>query len=176
MATTLDKLVELMPPPERPTDNKGDWSKLEKKLHTPFPDDYKEFVARYGAGMIGELPIYVYTPFRKEPLHGFEQQAKAVTKAVKELLDDTHQTPPLFPKKDGLLPWGSDGNGNYFFWKTTGKPNEWPITILDMAAVEFVPYARTLVDFLTSLFKGKLKFSLYSDAFRPPIKFVAYKT
>jgi len=28
MATTLDKLAQLMPPPERPTDNKGDWSKL----------------------------------------------------------------------------------------------------------------------------------------------------
>jgi len=84
MATTCDKLARLILPPERPTENDGDWSKLEKKLHTPLPDDYKEFVSRYGAGMIGDVPIYVHTPFSKEPLHGIEQKAKAVMKAVKE--------------------------------------------------------------------------------------------
>ena len=35
---------------------------------------------------------------------------------------------PLFPDSGGLYPFGIDGNGNTFLWKTEANANKWAIT------------------------------------------------
>jgi hypothetical protein len=48
MESHIRKLMQVLPPPESPKNNQGDWNAVKKYLGTILPSDYKEFTEAYG--------------------------------------------------------------------------------------------------------------------------------
>jgi len=170
----LEQLRMLMPPPESPVDAVGDWNRIESELGTQLPQDYKQFTAAYGSGIIGKLPVWVFNPFSADPMHRLKQQAESIFRAYKILTDGGyHLTYPLFPEPGGLLPCGCTGNGDYLHWKTISKPDEWTVVVWHCAEVEFVDLApRGLIVFLAELVSGRSEV-FPSVFFKPTPQFIA---
>jgi hypothetical protein len=133
----IEDLYALAPTPESPVEAGSTdlWKEVESRLGTPLPDDYKQFVNRYGAGDFCDV-LCILTPFAPPTdKWGFFE-------AITPLLDDYHlsksnsdlvdQCPfPAFPEQNGLLPFGGDTNGGTWFWLTQGSPGDWSIVIYD---------------------------------------------
>lgn len=72
---------------------------LEKRLNQRFPDDYRNFLKKYGAGSIGPTEIY--------GIHSKTDSKITLT----FLLDDLTQLDMYIP--EGMIPFSAIGNGTY---------------------------------------------------------------
>jgi hypothetical protein len=133
---SLKELAKVIAPPATPLN--GGNAKLrvavEAKLKTPLPPDYWEFASHYGSGAFndpGRLVINVFNPFATDYLSSMKERLSGLRDYFKEVEfffdDEEREGFPLHPKVPGLLPWGSDDNGNQLFWYTDGSPDEWPV-------------------------------------------------
>jgi hypothetical protein len=60
----LDIVKALVPIPDQPFANKGDWAEAEAALNTELPADYKDLVDTYGTGTFDDL-IRLHSPFAR---------------------------------------------------------------------------------------------------------------
>ena len=63
MNPRFQSLTQLLPPPQTPVENQGDWTNVEQQLGMPLPADYKWFISTYGTGSICAAFINVLNPF-----------------------------------------------------------------------------------------------------------------
>jgi hypothetical protein len=69
----------------------------------------------------------------------------------------------LFPERPGLLPWGSDDNGNTLCWLTEGEPHEWPI-IAKVCRYNYYEHHRmSMTSFLAGCFTRRVMCVLWKD-------------
>src|SRR3954464_15332869 len=111
----LAELLDLVPAPEHPVES-GDpsqWPEIEQALGTTLPFDYKEFVHTYGTGNLGRF-IRVLNPFARSEFSALVPSASRITQVFREGNDYANGRfkYALHPDKPGLLPWGTDDNGN----------------------------------------------------------------
>ena len=120
---SIERLLKLVPPPAEPYDvgPASEWPSFEKQLGTKLPSDYREFVLHYGTGLFAGLYL-VYNPFAKSPY-------MSLLRCVQEQPEIASPTDEysFFPEKGGLLPWGKDENGNFYYWRPAGKPDKWTV-------------------------------------------------
>jgi hypothetical protein len=141
----ITRLKRLLPPPKMPqfVGTPGGWATVEKRLGLTFPEDYRQWVAVYGDGVIGskDSPDFfrIPTPFTPRDWNNFEN----VMKAHLDLYRDERQraptaTPgPAWPETGGLLPFGSTSNGDVLYWRTRGAPAEWTVVIQQRGGDKF---------------------------------------
>ncbi|MBL8797841.1 MAG: SMI1/KNR4 family protein [Planctomycetia bacterium] len=146
MNTPFKQLQNLLPPPEQATFSHGDWLGVEEMLHTPLPDEYKDFVARYGAGVVLPPNIWVYNPFFATP------DVMAICEQHENLVDESDSRVDFFPMQGGLLPWGASDLGHYFFWVTEGKPSDWYVAVTMNCEEIWRFQGQGMVRFLVELF------------------------
>lgn len=166
--TTIAALCEIMPPPADRSESTGSWDEVEARLGTRLPQDYKEFIATYGSGNIGSMPVTVNSPFASEPSWNLMAAAEGIAGAYRLLQEGGYEMAyQLNPVAGGLLPWGTTGNGDYLHWKTEGDPDDWHVIVWDCGLSEFRAFERmNLVGFLTELVSGRL--DLFPRAFFSP--------
>ncbi len=121
----IEDLIDLIPPPEAPIGSAGDWSIPEAEFGITFPSDFKEMIRRYGTGEFLR-GLRVGSPHTEWG----RGQIRNLLDIYASLRDAIELPLVLHPTRPGLFPWGSDSNGNGFFWLTEGDPNEWPIILL----------------------------------------------
>lgn len=79
------------------------------------PDDYKEFVTRFGSGVLGEEFI-IWNPFNRDTESALLPMAEQTVQAFGEL---AHETPQFYehlrfyPEADGLFPFALTGMALY---------------------------------------------------------------
>lgn len=184
MNPSLQKLVEIAPPPGKPVapGAPADWSRVESEIGTRLPQDFKDYIALYGAGQWGDFfgimdPFYEWKhPDAQEDWVGW------MTKRVGPLKDMRSEFPEevapfdLHPAPNGLLPIGYDDNGGTMCWQTTGAPDSWPIICLDEGLTkEYDMFEMSLTSFLAALLHGEVTprtfppdfFPIPQPAFRP---------
>lgn len=173
MKTLSQELIALVPPPLHPvgTGTQEKWAKVERKLGTPLPSDYKCLVDVYGTGRFADW-INLYSPFAavrsqnmcfvKEDILGLYRESMNIKPA---------DLPPFpaFPEPGGLLPWGGDDNGCEFCWATNGSPEEWIVINLD--ADYTLEDHRTLgvgiAELLAGWFSGQIVGDWYPEDVQP---------
>src|SRR4051812_28841024 len=105
----MPALTSLIPPPSNTVEGGPDleWPKIEKKLKTPLPADYKSFIETYGTGTFAEF-YFVFNPFSKTATRNLLEMAKNLRgQYTEQHKEDPNEYPyPSFPAKGGLLPWG----------------------------------------------------------------------
>jgi hypothetical protein len=165
---SIDTLKALVPPPPAPqeTGTAQEWPAIEQQLGTALPDDYKALIQSYGSGGFNEF-IYVHNPFAANPYRNLL--------ALKETILDAYRTSqqnfpdeypePAFPQPGGVLPWARSDNGDEFFWRTEGDPNQWTVLVLKARNANQYRYALSTTDFLVQLLSNQLVPACYDDDF-----------
>ena len=150
-------------PPENPIDTgiKSDWITIENKIGTILPDDYKEYIATYGAGYVGQF-LWVLNPFSTNG--NLMDEMKYFQNSYAELKKNFPKYHPreVYPADNSLLLWGMTDNGDFLYWvyEKNKNPNDWKVGITDMGDEEYV------FDMNMSMFLEKLvKCEIQTEAF-----------
>jgi len=160
---TIEALLKAVPPPAAPVEAfQGPWAAVEAEIGTPLPQDYKDFVRRYGSGEFLEF-FRIYVPW------SWHRDARLVPEIsrLREAFAEYEELPyPMWPEPGGLLPCGDSDFGDVFFWLTRGAPNEWTVAFWDRGMQEFELFDCDLTDFLAGVVTGRIRpKSFPSDAF-----------
>lgn len=124
----MDDLTRLIPAPKQPVDtgDEQNWSNMEEKIGISLPTNYKNYISTYGSGQIGRF-LWIYNPFSNNKNINLLAQSDIVLDALRTIKAEHGESVcpyPIFPEKDGLLPFGRTDNGDDLFWLTKGNPEE----------------------------------------------------
>jgi hypothetical protein len=153
----LRKLMKLVPPPAktRDTGSPEAWRAAEKTLGSPYPEEYKRFVAEYGRCALNAY-LYFLTPFDEEhETYGIQPMLKWFRYAEGLVADRGEKPNPIWPEKDGLLFIAETEPGDFLAYQTKGPPDQWTITLYQREQ-KVEPHPHKLVEFLTRLAEGTL--------------------
>jgi hypothetical protein len=123
----ISELLKVVPPPANPVEAKNGtaWKRAQEVIGSKLPNDFRDVGLHYGSGTFCGTYLGILNPLSAD----FE---RAVTFLLAELRERrlTYNYPyGVFPEQPGLLPWGSDENGNVLHWLTEGAPDYWPIIL-----------------------------------------------
>lgn len=149
-----ERLTELLRPPDEPFPlADGDLEAVEAALGVVLPSDYTEFVSVYGRGAI-DAEVTIFVPDE------IEEVLEATVFEYTELAggSPSHRDTPIFPQPGGLLPWGGDGSGNGWFWRTSGAPDDWPVVIEESGTnpLLLTVYDLNVTSYLTAFLANEL--------------------
>jgi hypothetical protein len=162
---TLSKLFQLVPPPELPVGNKGNWLEVERALGTALPQDYKAFVSNYGSGSLDSF-IRVLTPFSRNRFLNLLEQGRETLNAFQVTKREIgHPSLPLFPDAGGLLQWGQTDNGDLLCWLADGDPAGWRSALLQARGVRMEIYRESMTSLLEGLLSSRNRSALLPDDF-----------
>jgi hypothetical protein len=152
----IKNLISVVPPPARPTftGTPEELTKIQAKLGTPLPYDYRELTFRYGAGRFLDGYLQVLTPFAVDlrEYSGGEHSSIQVFHEMGAL-----PWPP-FPASPGLLAIGGNENGHQLLYLTEGKPNDWPVIVVPHGAeAHFERWDLPLTKFLAEAIRNRIK-------------------
>ena len=120
------------------------------------PNDLYEVGRTYGSGRFFDGELQIANPF--SPTYSawieFEMSIMREQDPGQFRSPDGEQY-TLFPEDGGLYPFGRDYNGNRFYWRTLGKPDQWPI-VCRSNSYEFEEVQCSLTEFLTRLVTNEL--------------------
>ncbi|WP_083233312.1 SMI1/KNR4 family protein [Planctopirus hydrillae] len=155
----------LVPPPDKPKGLRKNrrWDLAEAKLHTPLPTDYKEFIEAYGSGLFASF-IRILNPFDRDEDVSLIRCSKTIVNIFREMkpnLGGKDFPFQLFPDQGGLLPCGTDDNGNFLFWKTEDNPEAWKIVVADGRGPRWQLFDMGLTDFLANALTKKIRCKIW---------------
>jgi hypothetical protein len=148
---TIENLLKVLPPPAEPFHVfEGPWEVIETQLRTRLPQDYKDLMRLYGAGLFAGF-FAIYLP--AGPTIGSCIVPTALG-LQRSLIDDP--SVPIYPRPGGLLVCGLTHNGEYICWLTRGStPDEWPIVVWDVRPrceeEEYTTFECDLTDFIAGI-------------------------
>ena len=156
MKRSIQCLKKILPVPETPVENVGDWDAVEERLGSKLPQDYKNFISLYGSGEISEW-ITVFTPFTTQNGIDLFGIGFGILSHYREYYPEPHPRHfpyTVYPKPGGLLTWGMTRDGDEFFWRTNGRPDRWDVVVHDRGMIEFYPTeGLTFGEYLLALLK-----------------------
>ncbi|WP_182872948.1 SMI1/KNR4 family protein [Microbispora sp. H10670] len=171
MASLAD-LTAIIGPPRKPAPL-VDWAAIEAETALVFPDDYKEWAARYANIRLSNF-LYVSRPDAAgEERQGVIARLNQLRPLIEEwgtidLVNDEGEeieAPPfpLYPEPEGLYPWGATDNGDYLLWLTTTDPSPWTVVVTDGATWWHFP--GSLTDFLVGIMSRSVRCPLFPKDF-----------
>jgi hypothetical protein len=85
--------------------------------------------------------------------------------------DEGYYNYQLYPKDNGLIPFGVTDNGDFLFWVVNFKGNSelWTVAIIAARSPEVEYFDGGLTYFLEGLLKNKIKCKSFPDNFPPPV-------
>jgi hypothetical protein len=154
-AMSLDELTTLVPPPKRPKEISPAtrWRQAERELGSRLPADYRQFVHTYGTGLFAGL-YCVHTPYCKDPYLNLVRYVEMVSEDLRSRDDVPFAVHPDWP---GLLLWGHDENGNYYYWLTKGDPDRWQVVSENVRGDGFAVHKCPMVEYLLRVQKRKIR-------------------
>jgi hypothetical protein len=172
---SFKEFCNIVLPPNYPFESgrDEDWSKIEARLGTTLPDDFKKFISQFGTGRLGNF-IYVLSPFASNEFVNLFNQTHERLDANREIRKDFPEAVPfsLYPEQNGVLPWAFTDNGDVLCWLTKGKPNEWIVVVQESRLAEWEQFSESMSGFLTKLFTGNLSSNILGNHFiQIPITF-----
>jgi hypothetical protein len=143
---------------ERPTNS--DWLEVEGKF-CPLPADFKAFLADYGTGSIGGF-VWLFNPAsRNENLN----LARQIDKQLAALQEASVPGLRLYPADEGILPFGITDNGDLLAWRVHGKPDAWPVIVVDSRAPKCQTFDAGFSQFLAGILGNELVCDIFPDDF-----------
>ncbi|MFG1954731.1 hypothetical protein [Micromonospora sp. NPDC048830] len=159
----FDDLVSAVSPPSNPL-TFGDWSELERRLGSAVPADYVWLVRTYGAGTFDDYLHVLQPKSRFEALRLLSRAS-----GMRELLERRSRSEggnfPYSP--EALLPVAVTEDADMVFWvkRLPEDPATWTITVNRARSAAWYPFDGGLVEFLASVYTGRLRLPLFPDYF-----------
>ena len=163
---SINLLTNVIEPPQKAVEAKGDWSAVESELGISVPDDYKDFIETYGTGRFDDF-LNVLNPFSKIDNLNLIIQKEPILDSLAELRDTFGEDIPynLFPAANGLLPFAGTDNGDTLFWQTNEQPDQWTIVVKDSREPEYQEYKENITSFLAKLFSREIICKIFPKDF-----------
>ncbi|KUN68846.1 hypothetical protein AQJ46_19995 [Streptomyces canus] len=155
MHWAVEELGRVMRPPAGGGDT-VDWEALRAETGWELPVDYRDFVAVYGLGAIGDsigilTPAFGGYPYEDHLLHGTE-----------------------WPPEDGTLTWASNEAGDDFLWTCVGEPDEWRVVFRPRNRRGEHQYDMGMAEFLLRLVRREIRPPLGAEL-EFPATFVSWR-
>jgi hypothetical protein len=175
MNGSLKRLIELEPPPRRPVapGAAGDWSGIEAEIGAGLPQDFKDYIAIYGAGQWADF-FGILDPFYRwkhpQAQENWKEWMKMRLGGLNAHREYSEYTAPFdaYPASGGLLAFGYDDNGGTLCWQTTGKPDSWNIICLDgKLSEEYDRFQMPLTAFIAGLLTEEIFPKTFARDFFP---------
>ena len=166
---SLAELERILPPPESKFEvasSPDEWKFVESTIGTVLPTDYKQFIDAYGSGSIDRF-VSIFNPFSKNEHVNLVDAIRTKLDALRELQNEFESERKyfLFPDAGGLLPFGGTDNGDVFFWKTSGEPDQWPVVVNESRAPEFEEFPTDMTSFLAGILTRTISSTIFPRAF-----------
>jgi hypothetical protein len=165
---SLEELTRILPPPSYPVYARGvdDWGRIEEELGMIFPEDYREFVALYGAGSIDDF-LWVFVPFCPNKYLDLSYNDTKLLGALRSLQDEFPETSPypLNPPEDGVFPWAITDNGDELYWRVRHGRVEKKVLVLGSRSNDWQEFDLTTVDFLTNVLNCTISVRRFPEDF-----------
>ncbi|MEU9335696.1 SMI1/KNR4 family protein [Streptomyces sp. NPDC048290] len=153
----LYRLLALMPA-DLGTDERVDWAAMEASWGVRFPQDYVEFMARYGAGGVNSSLAVV----RPNTLDRVAEDGMASETITARGLRDNGGL-----QQGSVLAWAVTIAGDIICWRTgEDDPNQWPVLVWQRQSLSslWVQLDVGMTGFLTGMFLREFASSPLSDA------------
>jgi hypothetical protein len=157
---SIADLIRVVPPPKMPLAASGDWSEVEREMGLVFPNDYKEFIANYGAGAFCSY-LLIHSPFLfKVPPWTEIVSPKVGWTWWSGIYSDWDPSSPklkfgVYPEVPGLLPCGLYGDIDVLGWLTDEQPDKWYVVYFSRQGL-FELKGIGFLDFLLGSLEGKI--------------------
>jgi hypothetical protein len=154
MPTTIDDLIELVPPPGVPQNipTPEEWKHYEAEFGYAFPSDYKQIITIYGEGRFANWIVLV-------PPRGIASSRNAGYNHLEMGLKNWEHPYAIFPQNEGLVLCGADDGNSFFAWQMIGLPDQWTLINFDNDFVEgsHVILNYSWLELLVGWFRGEIK-------------------
>ncbi|MET9146382.1 MULTISPECIES: SMI1/KNR4 family protein [unclassified Streptomyces] len=130
--------------------DRADWAAVEAGWDTPFPSDFKKFMAEYGEGTIDDyLSVLLAEPqggFGSDPVYmGMAEESQNAS--------DLWRTESRKPR---LIAWGLDSSADILCWRADGDdPDQWPIVVWSRSGGRWTEYQCGMAEFLCCVFRAE---------------------
>jgi len=155
----LERLRRLLPPPADPVEpgRPQGWAEVEAALGTELPRDFKAFTERYGSGKIDDF-LYLFNPFTAGQDGNLVAEKDLVLAGYRQTRARfPERLPwPAFPEPGGVLPLGRTDNGDELYWVTDGRPDQWPVALVEARAALQEVHPMPVTGFLAALAANQL--------------------
>ncbi len=170
-AGDLDRLRALLPEPSAPIEAPSacDWEALEQRLGFAMPVDYREFVERYGSGIIDGF-LWVLNPVSANEHVRFPESSDRQLEILRWIREEgSERLPhPIHPEPGGLLLWAETSNGDCLYWRTEGPPDSWPTSVNESRGPNWVDHAGPMSSLLADLLDGSVRVEFFPRTFPLP--------
>jgi hypothetical protein len=171
MASDLERLRAVAPPPARPVEagEPRRWPEVEAAIGTALPGDFKAFTELYGSGKFDDL-LYLLNPFAADPDGNLVRQRDPMLAAYAETRAKFPRRLPLppWPEPGGLLPLGRSDNGNELYWLTEGKPDSWGVVTFAARSTRHERHPHPVTEFLARLLSAELDSKVLPESLQRP--------
>lgn len=177
-AEALGTLVQRCPPsmPLRQDSPRAQlWAAVESQIGTELPSDYRAFIDAYGHVRLDDF-LQIFSPFAPANSGNLVTESTSVLSAYRTLRAAFADEMPLpaFPEPGGLLPFGRTDNGDDLYWRTIGRPDDWPIVIFGARERDHQQIDRNTTGLLLALLTGEVDVTVLPSSFpKPSAQFVA---
>jgi hypothetical protein len=129
----------------------GDWDSVFSKIGTPLPSDYCRFIDAYGTGYLARF-YTVANPFSSNRYVNLMRRLDQIrtSQSLSTFFSDAGYA--FHPIAGGLIPFMLDDNGNDYFWRTGGDPDNWPVVQCEHRGSGFTEYDMSMTAFLLAIF------------------------
>jgi hypothetical protein len=143
-----------------------DWRAVQKSLGLPIPQDFKELIHRFPRGQF-QRSITLSVPED----HGSGIELIGSLELVLEDMrqwrqDEPERFPyPIYPEKDGLVPWAAGSHGETFFWLADGPdPDQWQVVGCEFSEMLWERFPMSATRFISGYVTGSLNSTLFAAA------------
>ena len=176
---SIEELKKVLGPPPIPiaTGVDANWEDVEREVGAKIPTDYKNFVSQYGVGCIDEF-LWVFNPFTRNEHLNLVRQMKVKLEALQVIREDLNRLRneyhravlysipyPLYPEKDGLVPWAGTDNGDVMYLRFASGSLSGPVIVGDSGGEEWAEFDGSVTAFLTSLLSRRFRIDFFPDDF-----------
>jgi hypothetical protein len=147
----LERVAPALLPYRSATARPIDWDLLQRALGVGLPTDFRDFADHYPALSIDDyLTVRVPDP-------GHEHQYVSGVARINDILADLTEDYTFHPAEQGLIPWGSSNEGDFFFWRPTGAdPDRWPAVVFS-SNLEWWEQEGGMLSLLVGLIDGSVE-------------------
>ncbi|MFE6224812.1 SMI1/KNR4 family protein [Streptomyces sp. NPDC057854] len=138
-------------PPDLGADEEIDWAAAEERWGTPFPRDYRHFMARWGAGSFEGVSVLM--PLPKAYLQWDPGTFEEETENARSTWEMVEGQGDLAIDPDHILAWGVTSGADILCWLTTDpNPDRWPVLVCGRHTREdFTLFPCGMAEFLRGL-------------------------
>ncbi|SFT75568.1 SMI1 / KNR4 family (SUKH-1) [Actinopolyspora lacussalsi subsp. righensis] len=153
MASSLDRLRMLLPPPEVAPAPQP-WQDVERRLGVALPNDYKEFMEVYGDGTLEDYLLLEQLITSEEEFSEWWEEQLDDLRSAAERVPERYT---LEPGRVDLLPWGFTIDVDVCYWWMDPRedPDRWWIVSRDRDVSRWSVFEGSMVEFLVEVVSGR---------------------